>query len=209
MNFKLCDNFLLVLSGATRSGKSTFVKNMILNKKLFSTYPDEIIIYYQSNPKQYQEIIDKAPAVVKLVEGIPASFNVDPHKKTLLYLDDTTNSIKRNIDSLTDLFCIDSHHSNISVILITHNIFAKEFRIIRLQATYHCLFRNPTDNTAISNFAKQAYYKNQKIFQDAFLDATSTPYEPLFFDAHPCTPEKLRLRSHILETPSVVYTARQ
>ena len=98
---------------------------------------------------------------------------------------------------VTDLFTKKSHHSNTSVIYLVQNLFSrnKESRTISLNTQYMVVFKNPRDASQITNLAKQMYPGRVKFIQEAFADATSTPYGYLLVDLKQDTPEDLRLRT--------------
>ena len=195
---QLRPHFLMIISGNTQSGKSEFTRNLILNPSLWEKYPDQIVISYQASPEQYADVPNAT-----LVHGAPNFNEIQPN--SLVVLDDATQLCKKKNSDLIDLFCIKSHHSRISVILIVHNPFLPELRTPRLQAQYHVFFPNATDGSYIHTFANQSHPGRSKLFLDAFEQATSDPYQSLFYDASTECPRRHRLRSHILHVPQRVY----
>ena len=196
--------FLMIVSGSSRCGKSEFVKRLIQTPSIFARYPDRIIVSYQTSPEEYVDLLSNPR--VSLCEGLPdfnAACSGDDHK--LIVLDDATLAISDKKNELVDVFCIRSHHANVSVCLILHNPFLPEVRTIRLQAGYHVFFRNTTDSSYIQRFATQSHPGRAQVFLDAYRQATAEPYSYLLYDAHPNTEDKFRLRSHLLDTPQHVY----
>ena len=59
-----------------------------------------------------------------------------------------------------------------------HNLFPKnkESRTISLNSQYIVVFKNPRDVSQTTTLAKQMYPGRVKFVQEAFADATSTPY---------------------------------
>ena len=108
---------------------------------------------------------------------------------------------------VTDLFTKKSQHSNTSVIYLVQNLFSrnKEIRTISLNTQYMVVFNNPRDASQITNLAKQMYPGRVKFVQEAFANATSTPYWYLLVDLKQDTPEDLRLRTSILPDDVVQY----
>ena len=190
--------FLMVVSGSTQSGKSEFTKQLLLTPSLWERYPEHIVISYQVSPEQYANVPNAT-----LIRGAPDFNNLRP--RTLLVLDDATRLIKNKNSELIDLFCISSHHSDISVILIVHNPFLPELRTARLQAQYHVFFPNATDCSYIQTFAYRSHPGRAKVFLQAFDQATERPHSCLFYDASPECPKHHRLRSHLLEIPQRLY----
>ena len=112
------------------------------------------------------------------------------------------------------LFTQGSHHKNITVIFINHNIFdqGKNARTIALNVKYIVLFSNPRDNLQISYLGRQLFPKNGQSLQEAHTDAiNSQKWGYLLIDLQPQTPNYLRLRSHIFpnECPMITYFPKE
>ena len=87
------------------------------------------------------------------------------------------------------------------------NLFPKnkESRTISLNSQYIVVFRNPPDVSQMTTLAKQMHPGRVKFVQEAFADATSTPYWYILVDLKPDTPEDLLLRTSILPDDAVQY----
>ena len=73
------------------------------------------------------------------------------------------NETKDNTEIL-DIFTKKSHHRNISIILLTNNIFAKDtcMRTMSLNSHYLMLFNNPRDRSQIKFLARQVSPSNSR-----------------------------------------------
>ena len=58
---------------------------------------------------------------IQFLEGVPENFGNSQGKPSLLILDDLLNGAYS--DKVCDLFTKGSHHRNVSVILVTQNLF--------------------------------------------------------------------------------------
>ena len=65
------------------------------------------------------------------------------------------------------------------------------------------VFKNPRGVSQIAILAKQMYPGRVKFVQEAFADATSTPYGYILVDLKQNTPEDLRLRTSMLPDDAV------
>jgi len=142
---------------------------------------------------------------VEFIEGLLRRENFDGTQSTLLILDNLMNETNR---SVTDLFTKGSRHRDLSVVYIVQNLFnnGKEHRTISLNGHYIVEFKNPRDASQIVHLAKQVYLGKVKAVQEAFKDATSTPFGYLLLDFKQCTPDKLRLRTKVFpDETTVVY----
>ena len=76
-----------------------------------------------------------------------------------------------------DMFTKGSHHRNISVILITQNLFhqGRYCRDISLNAKYLVLLNNVRDKNQFMFLARQVYPENSASLHKAYMDATYDP----------------------------------
>ena len=137
-----------------------------------------------------------------LEEGLPSSF--DASKRNIVVLDDL---MAETDERVTNLFTKKSHHCNTSVIYLVQNLFPKNkvSRTISLNSQYIVVFKNPRDVSQLTTLAKQMYPGRVKFVQEAFADATPTPYGYILVDMKQDTPEDLRLRTSILPDDAVQY----
>jgi predicted AAA+ superfamily ATPase len=141
MNFK--SPFTCVLAGPTQCGKTTLIFNILKNyREIITPVADKIIYCYW----RYQDVFDNyknSSIPITFHQGLPEIENFDENASHILILDDLTEC--ENDKSILDLFTVDSHHKNISVFFLCHNIFSKGryMRTINLNSHYLCIFKNP------------------------------------------------------------------
>ena len=89
---------------------------------------------------------------MELTEGFPDHLNdmVREHNHSLVVLDDLMSQCSNN-QRVADLFTHGLHHSGISVVYLTQNLFppGKLSRTISLNSHYFVIFRNPRDSLGI------------------------------------------------------------
>ena len=202
--------FGLLVSGGTKSGKTTFVKKLLTYVDIMIDKPSEIITYFYS---EFQNTFGEIQALVpqiKFVQGLPDDIldTINPETRNLFIVDDMMG--EKDV-VIAKLFTKKSHHGNLSVIYIVQNLFhhSKEHRTISLNASYLCLTKNVRDASQIVHLAKQLYPNNTKFFQQAYQLATKEPYSYLFVDLTPTCPDEIRVRSGIFPTDThYVYQPR-
>ena len=208
--------FTAIVCGATGSGKTTFIKNLLHNKdRLFSNKPNRVIIFYT----EYQPIYDEmllSGLVHELVELDEKMISSVEYKKKIAQHKDKGGSIcifddcMELIDSTNSkMFTRMSHHQNCNTIFITHAIFLpknENYKMMSKNARYFFMMKNPRDVIQVKMLASQIGY-NSSMFMNIFQEATKRAYSYLLIDFHPETPEHIRLRSHIFpsEGPTRVY----
>ena len=187
--------FTCIISGASMCGKTVFILKLINERDIIITPRVQRVIY---SYKKYQSVFDGVKNV-SFVKG--DNYQLDRNIPTLLIIDDQLQDMSDQ--RLTELFTVNCHHDNTSVIFVTQNLFFqnKAYRTACLNAQYLFLFRSPRGSSQVVQLARQlATGKGEsKKICDVYEDATSTPFSYLLMDLKPDTPRMLRYRTHILE----------
>ena len=203
VHFILSNPFTMLIAGPTKSGKTTFVDNLIKNSlneecSLFTLKPTFFFYFYnQERPKQ--EGLHKN--IHEFIEGLPTMEWLAETKKEYgdnitVIIDDQALNINKDT---AELFSVGSSRQECNVILLTQNLFGKkkENRDISLNSTYIILFKNPRDKLSVQSFFRQIDPQNQKKLIDIYLDATKKAYSYVFVDLFAETDEDNRLLSNI------------
>jgi len=130
--------FTCIIEGPMGSGKSTFCICFLQNLHTLCTepnFPGGIIWCYSEQSAVPRQLLAALRKNVQIHEGVPENFENAQGKPCLFILDDLLNEVYSR--AVCDLFVKGSHHRNLSVILITQNVFTKP----RTAATYR-LTRN-------------------------------------------------------------------
>jgi len=146
------------------------------------------------------------PSNTTYQEGVPEIFG--DCKPRLVILDDLLNDVYSK--QVCDLFTRGCHHRNISVILVTQNLFhqGRYCRDILLNAHYVVALKNVRDKTQYAYLANQVYPEDSLGLYNAYLDATQRPHGCLFLDLTQDTDDVMRFRTNIFpeDYPPVVYS---
>ena len=140
-------------------------------------------------------------------EGVPKYFENARGRPCLSILDDLSNDVYSK--QVCDLFTKSSHHRNISVILITQNLFhqGRYCRDVSLNAKYLVLLKNVRDKNQFIFLARQVYPENSASLYKAYLDATQRPHGYLPLDLSQDIDDRLRFRIVIFPTEhTIVYS---
>ena len=185
--------FGLLVSGGTKTGKTTFVKKLLSNAQVMIDPPPENIKYFYS---EYQDTFAGIKSLVpniEFIEGVPDVIfdSINPKTRNLYIFDDMMGE---RDSVIAKLFTKKSHHGNLSVIYIVQNLFhqSKDHRTISLNASYIVLTKNVRDASQVIHLAKQIYPNNVKYFQQAYQMATAEPFSYLFIDLTPTCPDETR-----------------
>ena len=198
--------FTCQVVGATGSGKTQFVKKLLEHRQtLIEPTPGRIIFWYSEWQPMYTQLSSTVPGI-EFHQGIPEELDdrdyLDTEIHNLIVIDDLIQqSIKDK--RITNLFTRGSHHRNLSIILITQNMFQQgsESRTISLNTLYLVLFKNVRDQTQVNHLARQMYPGNPNKLLQAYRSAVSKPYGYLLIDLKADTDDKCRLRPNAFDQP--------
>jgi hypothetical protein len=196
------------IAGPTQAGKTQFVIKLLKNQKtLISPPPDRIIWSYGiKNERQMNEIKMVAPNV-EFIEGIPAFDDIDSSINNLCVIDDQMDEIGKN-QKCANLFTRGSHHDNMTVIAIIHNLFnqQKYSRTMGINSQDFVVFNSPRDKQQIEHFGRQIFPHNKHFIPGALQQATKKPFGYIIIDLHARTPDSLRVRTGIFpEEVPIIY----
>ena len=192
--------FRLLISGASGSGKSNLLLDLLTCKKKFHSYFDIIFIISPTCGKlddSYNLLVEKMkqgrtklfmindldPAQVKHIMTINKKIieKKGAHKspKILIVYDDIISDVKfMNSKPFKQSF-VASRHYNASVVICTQKYNAVP-RVARLQASHVCYFRGnqSEDERIIDEFCPPKYTKRE--FEEVLNHATRKPYSFLY-----------------------------
>ena len=124
--------FGLLVSGGTKSGKTTFVKKLLTYVDIMIEKPSENITYYYSEfQNTFGEIQTLVPQI-KFVHGLPDNIldTINPETRNLFIVDDMMGEKDAVI---AKLFTKKSHHGNLSAF----TLYKICFIIVKNTALYH------------------------------------------------------------------------
>jgi len=101
--------------------------------------------------------VTKKKNIIESREGLPRleDYSSDPLSPKLVIIDDLMKKSSSS-EVIVDLFTKGSHHKNLSIILISQNLFhqGRGQRDISLDANYIVVFKNPRDRAQIRHLAR-------------------------------------------------------
>ena len=216
---RLTQPFNMLVSGPSKSGKTTFISNVMkVMDDMFHNKPKHIILYYANIQPLYNELFESKliNEMINFNDTEPTYediFNkVEPYKNdngSLIIFDDTLSDIKPGFEKV---FQVLGHHTNCSLIYIAQNLFYdnKTYRNVTHQLDYIILMRNQRNASQIKTLAGQLCPGNPKYIIESYRAATQVPFSYLFIDCGANSAKELRLRSHIFphEVPYSVYVEK-
>ena len=197
--------FTMIVAAPTGSGKSTWVKELLVRRNtMIKPPPQKIMWFYRRWQPLYTEM-KRLIHTMEFIQGIPPNIKRDDYfdtrYPTLFVIDDLMKDATQSTD-VCELFTEGSHHRNLSVVCLLQNLYykGKEARTMSLNAHYMVLFKNPRDQQQVTVLARQMYPGNSRYFMEEYHMATQKPYGYLFIDLKQNTPESQRLKHHIFQS---------
>lgn len=202
--------FVLCVSGATMSGKSEFILNLITHRhEMFDVKFDQIIYCEPERlvlrPNPIFDRLKQACPSAQLVIGLPdiSKLNLDLDTRHKLVVIDDLMEPFLNSQAMVQLLSIDCHHSNISTIYTVQNFFAQSrFRkTLSKNVNYRCLFFNRLDLTEIRMISMQICHQPKFLLECFEFLQKEFPHSPpyIIIDGHNQSRlKKLFIRSQIL-----------
>jgi len=203
-----------IIAGATGSGKTNFLTNVLIHADRVIDKPIQRLVYcYGVYLNDTFPLLQRYYPNIELINGIDNELEFDHNINNFIIFDDLMqDAVKSN--TVSGYFTRGSHHKNLSVILLTQNIFQQGSvgRTININAHYTVFFKNPRNVQQISYIGRQMFSKGANVLKEAYDDAISRPYGYIFIDYKQNTPDKYRIKTNVLPTdpqPCIVYVPKQ
>ena len=137
---------------------------------------------------------------IRYVKSIPDNFEKYLGPQTLFIFDDLMQEAANN-KNLTKLFTKQSHHWNVSIVLILQDLYysGSERKTFFRNAQYLVLFSSPLDKSTVYAVAHRIMPKRVQSFLKVFEMATHRPFGYLYIDGAQNTPTDARLRTDIFK----------
>ena len=200
--------FTCMIAGPSQSGKTYLVNNILSFNQIIIKPEIQRIYYCYSAWQDFFNTFNVINPEIKFIKGLPDISEISSLENNLIILDDLMSKID---ESVLNLFTVDSHHKNISVIFITQNLFAqgKFSRTISLNSHYLIVFNNPRDKTQINVLARQLFPHNSSYFLESFEDSVKKPHGYLFIDLKQSTESRNRIQTGIVPGDlRIIYTPK-
>ena len=184
----------IIISGPTGSGKTTFMFRLIDNKaEMFKVQPENIYYFYSIWQPLFETF---AGENIHFIQGLPNEKiiqSISNNEHNLIILDDMQINAM-NDPYIANLFSRESHHRNLSVILMLQNLFhqGKYGRDISLNTHYFILFKNMRDSNQIKVLGNQLGIRTK--LENAYNDATQELFSYILLDLSPSSNSNYILR---------------
>ncbi len=191
--------------GMSRSGKSNLALRIALNReKIYDKKQDICIYVYNQYQSAFDEIkeMDKSVIFTNKIDTLEAYINKG--QSVLVIFDDFMLQMQSSLNTyISEFFVHRTHHENLTVILLQQVLYAKNARVLNLNAHYLVVFRLTRDSRQILCLGSQMMPEKPRFVYDCYKLATSTPYSYILIDLYPTTAESARFRSSVFVDSSL------
>ncbi len=186
--------------GMSRAGKSRLALQIALHRdKVYDKKQERCVYLYNQYQSAFDDIKKRDSSIVFTnnideLEG----FIAEDRGGLLIILDDFLLQMQSSLnDYISKFFVHRTHHENLSVILLQQVLYAKNARVLNLNAHYLVIFRLTRDSRQVLCLGSQMMPDKPRFVYDCYKLATSKPYSYLLIDLYPNTIEAARFRSSV------------
>ena len=172
-------------------GKTTILNKIIRNKDVLikNGAKKSVLLYYLSDQKIYKEwerdglLTFKKPGVPD-IDDFKDTIKFHGENGSIIIFDDLGSEIRHNAKFFTELFLVLSHHLNLHIFVVLHNIFPEGLRELSLNChKFICTF-NPRDTLSISTLNRQCFPGSKNFLLHAYKFIGQQKYGYLLLDFH-------------------------
>ena len=203
--------FSMLLNGARRTGKTHFVKTLLMRQDEYITPNAEWIFWFSPSSSTQNEVfieLKESISNITFVNGLPSEDilgyvrEMQPALRLLIIIDDLMEEASKRSD-VKHLFTR-GRHEDLSVIFMSQNMFHKgvHFREMSLNTDYFVVFKNVRDASTISHIASQM--NNTRFLPLAYKDATMGKFGYLILELRSDTDDRVRYRTNIFNNEQVI-----
>jgi len=209
--------FRMIVAGSSGSGKTYVVKQMLEHMdEVFGHTFDKIKYCFKAPDPLIYEVTANLPQI-EPCDGIPLDYIANPgaykgpEEHVLLILDDLIHAASKSA-AVDQLFAVNARHWNISVILITQNIYIKSPFMVNISLnTTHMIVtenkRNPSQFHILAQQLEPALWRQLVEAHARAMAMRRFGYLVIDLDKH--TPAKLKYYTGILQSsPRFYYELR-
>ena len=199
----------IVVSAASSCGKTQLVAKILDHLSWCFDKPTRRVIYCYAHHQDVFEKLEKDHENITFHNCLPTEDILeeisDPTHHDLLILDDFAKESGES-GLIESLFVRGSHHTNVSVILLTQNLYHNtRFRRTQALNTHYNLFlRNPMGIDQIATFARQRFQGRSKAFLETYLKVTTPLYSYLLVDSHPRSDPTYSVRTGVFPRDELI-----
>lgn len=203
--------FTAIVSGATTTGKTSLIGNILRYKEeIIEKTPQKIFLFYSVHQPIYDSWLQNG-LITRMFEGLPPNEELKElisrykNEGSMCIFDDAIHDIK---DNIAIFFTTYAHHYSSSMIFVTQNLFLNNsyYRTMSQNAQYVFIMKGPRSANQVNYFGNQVLFQKGHLVR-SFEKATRNNYSYLLIDFKVTTPDHLRIRSNIFpnDGPMVVY----
>ncbi len=215
-SIKFQDKSAIVIAGASQSGKSNLMRDILLHARdLFQTEPTVCYLVFSHWQKIYDEIRQKWKERIIFNDKVPEEQELQntmrEHEHGIFIADDKGEEIEKN-SFFRNLLCRLGHHCRMSSICLVQDatFSSKTSSILRKNFHVSIVMRSPQERGFVRSLAMQT--GDYHCLMEAYDDAVRRPYGYIVIDYHPAGDPEFKYRTNIIPHENnlcIVYRAKE
>ena len=206
-DLRLIHNWKIYLTGASRTGKTQLVFELLKNIQNISQHPPTKLLWVYST---WQDGYNSMKNIVHyfIEDDLNLQRNIETltqnkQERVCLVLDDCMNS--PNLKYFMHLFTVYGRHNNMSLIFITQKFFGDaNITKISQNCDYLVIMKNRRNTQQVKTLAQQINIDSRQLLKIYEAATRADPFSYLFIDLTPAGPPELQFRSHLFSQSGVV-----
>ena len=202
-----------IVCGSSGSGKSTFIKNLILHSDYVLQKKPTCYIYVYCLWENH--FLELEQAGVRFFKGFDHEElqNLEAFRGGMIVYDDCVEQLQDPL-FLRNMFCKYTHHLDLHAVCVVHHMYSKtipHFREICLNAQITVFLSSPRAIDAICTWARQVFARSSPQFISLYKEICKEPHQYLLTYLAPANPNILRVPSKIFpfEQPTEIYALEE
>ena len=164
-----------IIAGPSNSGKTSLLTKILIHKNnLLTTQNLKTILFFNQEQEIYKSWYDSG-IINHSQKGIPSisdfqditNFYSEGNGAIVIF-DDLGGEVSSNLHFFEHIFVVLSHHLNLTVFLVVHNLFEKSLRKISLNTNRFIITANYRDKSQIGFLSRQAFPKSKNFLTSVY-----------------------------------------
>ena len=200
---KFVANSNIIIVGATSTGKTTTVLQILKNRLINPWSPNILYLYGARQPFMDTWADDPDNPKINFYEGLQLDVLANYTQPKILVIDDLMMEQSRQ---LAQHFISGSHHTQTTTIYISHRVYLNDdnYRLLSNNCSYMILLKSKRNRSEISRLAKQVLGEESSRLMEAYKYIMHKEYGSVLLSLHNKVPEELIVTADWLsKCPSV------
>lgn len=199
----------IVIFGASGTGKTQLTAQILKHHDWCFSSPVKDVYYFYAHYQRVYQDLERELDNITFFNCLPTEDILetisDPCTHSVIVVDDFGKEAAKS-DLVESLFVRGCHHMNITLILLTQQLFypGTQRRTQSVNTTHYILMRNPAGADQVAILAKQRFPGKSKEFMSTYNKVISVPFAYLILDSDAKSDAKLMIRTGLFPEDDII-----